>query len=129
MSILGLGIDQVELARIRAALERHGDRFLERCFVEDELCFCRRMRDPVPHLAARFAAKEAASKALGTGIAKGIGWKEIVVRRQNGERPTLHFYGRAEALARRLGVTHAHVSLTHSRELAAAQVIIEGKSP
>jgi holo-[acyl-carrier protein] synthase len=126
MSILGIGQDLVELDRIHKALEQYGDRFMERCFTEEERRFLSARRDPVPGYAARFAAKEAGAKALGTGIAKGVGWKEIEVRREPGERPTLHFYGRAAEIAERMGVRQIHVSLTHGRDVASAFVILEG---
>lgn len=125
MSVIALGIDQIELARVREALERHGDRFLRRCFTEHEIRFCMLHADPVPRLSARYAAKEAGSKALGTGIARGVLWKEIEVRREPGEAPTLHFHGRAAERAAALGARRALVSLTHARELAAAVVILE----
>lgn len=125
MSILGIGHDQVELARIRHSIERYGDRFLARCFTQEELDFCLKRRDPVPGLAARFAAKEAGAKALGTGIARGVSLKEIEITRCSGSRPMIHFHGRAAEHASRMGVERAHVSLTHSQELASAFVIIE----
>lgn len=123
--IIGIGFDQTELARIRAALARHGDRFLKRCFSQEEIRFARLHADPVPRLAARYAAKEAGSKALGTGIARGILWKDIEVVRVEGERPHIRFHGRAAERAKRLGMTAAHVSLTHARDVAAAVVTIE----
>ncbi len=123
--IIGIGFDQTELARIRAALARHGDRFLKRCFSQEEIRFARLHVDPVPRLAARYAAKEAGSKALGTGIARGILWKDIEVVRVEGERPHIRFHGRAAERAKRLGMTAAHVSLTHARDVAAAVVTIE----
>lgn len=125
MSILGIGQDLVELDRIHKVFEEHGERFLERCFTEQERAFLARRRDQVPGLAARFAAKEAGAKALGTGIAKGVSWREIEVRRQPGERPTLHFHGRAAELAERMGVRRIHLSLTHGRDVASAIVILE----
>jgi len=127
MRIVGIGHDQIELARIRRTLQRHGERFLERCFTDEERRFCLGRRDPAPGLAARYAAKEAAAKALGTGVARGISWREIEVRRRRDQRPTLHFHGRAAERADRLGVLRAHVSLTHSRELATAFVVLEGE--
>ena len=125
MSILGIGHDLVELERIRKAIEQYGERFLARCFTEEEQRFCGLQRDPAPGLAARFAAKEAGAKALGTGIDRGIGWCEIEVRRQQGQRPTLHFHGRAAEIAGQMGVRHVHLSLTHARQLAGAFVILE----
>lgn len=127
MSILGIGNDLVELERIRKSLAQFGEHFLERCFTAEERDFCGRRRDPVPGLAARFAAKEAGAKALGTGIARGINWQEIEVRREHDGPPTLHFHGRAAEIASQLGVKRVHVSLTHARELAGAFVILEGE--
>jgi holo-[acyl-carrier protein] synthase len=126
MNVLGIGIDEIELARIARAWERHSERFLNHCYTPDEVAFCFRMRDPVPRLAARYAAKEAGAKALGTGLARGVIWREIEVRRTPGQRPTLHFHGRAGERARSMGVRIAHVSLTHCRSLAAATCIVEG---
>lgn len=125
MSIVGVGIDQIELSRIRDSLERFGDRFLKRCYTEEELRYCLDKRDPVPSLAARYAAKEAGAKALGTGIAHGVSWTEIEVRRERWQAPTLHLHGRAREHAERLGASRAHLSLTHSRDLASAYVILE----
>ncbi|MCE5227991.1 holo-ACP synthase [bacterium] len=123
--IIGIGFDQTELARIRAVLARHGDRFLKRCYTEEEMRFANLHHDPVPRLAARYAAKEAGSKALGTGIARGILWKDIEIVRAEGERPYIHFHGRAAERAQAIGMRRAHVSITHARDIAAAIVIIE----
>lgn len=128
MSIVGLGTDLVELARIRHALERFGERFLTRCYTPQEIAFCRLQQDPVPRLAARYAAKEAAAKALGTGIARGILWKEIEVLRQPGHAPRLVLHGRAQQRAEALGSGTAHVTLSHAREIAGATVILERAS-
>src|SRR5690606_7082206 len=116
LSIVGTGYDQTELERIRDAVNRFGDRFLRRCFTEEEIRLSFLHRDPVPRLAARYAAKEAASKALGTGIARGVLWKEIEVRRVEGEAPRLFLHGRAGERAQLLGAKAAHVSLTHARQ-------------
>ena len=129
MSVLGVGYDLIELEQIRRVLGRFGERFLRRCYTEAEIEYCRRFRDPVPSLAARYAAKEAGSKALGTGIAHGVSWREIEVRRQPGHSPSLRFYGRARELAQGRGVRYAHVSLTHARQVAGAIVILEGDGP
>jgi holo-[acyl-carrier protein] synthase len=126
VSILGIGHDLVELDRIRQTLSRHGEKFLHRCFTDEELSYCQAAQDPIPSLAVRFAAKEAGVKALGTGIAGGIAWREIEVRREPGQPPTLHFQGRAADRARSLGMTRVHLTLTHSRDYGAAVVIIEG---
>ena len=93
--IVGLGTDVVEIARIEASLERFGDRFLHRIFTEAEIRYCLAKRRPAESLAARFAAKEAGAKALGTGISRGISWREIEVRRLPGQAPVLRWHGRA----------------------------------
>ena len=93
--VLGLGTDLIEIERIQASMDRFGERFLERVFTEEEIAYCKRKKQPAESLAARFAAKEAGAKALGTGISRGVSWKEIEVTRNVGERPMLHFNGRA----------------------------------
>lgn len=125
MSIVGIGQDLIENSRIRTALARHGDRFLARCFTPLEIEYCRRFSDPVPELSARFAAKEAASKALGTGMAQGVHWRELEILRRPGSPPVLGLHGAAKARAATLGVSRTHVTLTHARELTSAVVILE----
>lgn len=129
MKILGTGIDLTELPRIRRAYERHGERFLRHCYTAREVEFCFRHSDPVPRLAARYAAKEAGAKALGTGLARGIIWREIEVVREPGHRPCIRFHGRAAERARAMGVQRAHLSITHGRDVAGATVIVEGPGP
>ncbi len=119
---LKTGIDLIEIPRLRAALERFGERFLERIFTDHEIADCRGRPEA---LAACFAAKEAASKALGTGIGP-IGWREVEVRHHPSGEPYLTLYGRAADIAARLGLTAWSVSLTHSREMAAAVVVALG---
>ena len=123
--VLGLGTDLIEIARIEESIARFGDRFLQRIFTAAEISFCRRKKNSAESFAARFAAKEAGAKALGTGISRGISWTEIEVRRLPGDRPTLHWSGRALDRARHLGVRHTALSLTHTRELALASVLVE----
>ena len=124
--ILGTGTDLMEISRIRDSVTRYGERFLERVFTPDEVAYCRRkVHNADESFAARFSAKEAAAKALGTGIARGIAWTEIEVRRTPGQRPTLHFSGRAARYAQAMGVQHAHLSLSHSRDFAIATVVLE----
>ncbi len=124
--ILGLGTDLIEIERIEASVRRFGDRFLRRVFTEAEIAYCLRKRvSAAESFAARFAAKEAAAKALGTGISRGVAWREIEVRRQPGDAPTLHWAGRAAERAAVLGVHRASVSLTHSRTVAMAVVLLE----
>lgn len=123
--IAGIGIDIVDLERMRRALARHGERFLRRVFTEGELDFCRRRHDPVPCYAARFAAKEALFKALATGWAAGIRWHDVEVQRAEGGAPELAISGRAAEIAGGLGVRRALISLSHSEGAAVAVVILE----
>ena len=124
--IVGTGSDLIEIARVRQSLARFGERFLHRVFTPEEIAYCRRkVHNADESFAARFAAKEAGAKALGTGIAKGVAWTEIEVRREPGRRPTLHFSGRAAERAASMGVRHAHITLSHSREIAMAVGILE----
>jgi len=123
--VLGLGTDLIEIDRIEQSLARFGRRFTHKIFTEGEIAYCQQKKHCAESFAARFAAKEAAAKALGTGIARGIGWREIEVRRSPGERPTLHLTGRAADRAKAMGVRHLQLSLTHSRDVAMAVVIAE----
>jgi holo-[acyl-carrier protein] synthase len=123
--IVGTGIDLVEVARISASIERYGDRFLNRIFTSGEIAYCSRKKAAAESFAARFAAKEAAAKALGTGIQRGVTWQEIDVRRLAGQRPTLHLAGRAAEVAANLHVHSISLSLTHDRTTAMALVILE----
>lgn len=123
--IIGSGIDMVEIRRIEQSIERFGDRFLTRVYTPVERTYCLRKRNAAESFAARFAAKEAGAKALGTGISRGVYWHEIEVVREPGGRPSLHFSGRAAEIARRLGVKHTALSLTHTAELAMASVLCE----
>jgi holo-[acyl-carrier protein] synthase len=124
--LLGTGIDLVEIARIAASIERYQDRFLRRVFTDGEIAYCSRKRNFAESYAARFAAKEAGAKALGTGIHHGVTWTEMEVRRLPGQRPTLHFSGRAREFADLLGVRHIALSLTHTGQVAMAIVHLEG---
>ena len=121
----GLGIDLVETERLRRALNAHGERFEKRVFTERERADCRSRKDRVQALAARFAAKEACLKALGTGWAGGLGFRQIEVVRTPGGRPVLRLHGAAAAQAERAGVTSMQVSLTHQPGSAAAVVVLE----
>ena len=124
MSVIGIGIDLVEVSRIRDLLERHGERFKQRTFTAGEIEYCDRCADPAMHYAARFAAREAAAKALGTGFSDGVSWQEIEVKRADNGAPSLVFHGGASALAKNKGVSSALVSLSHTKETAAAQVVL-----
>ena len=124
--VLGVGTDLMETKRIEVSIDRYGDRFLERVFTTGEIAYClRKKKNAAESFAARFAAKEAGAKALGTGISRGVTWKEIEVRREANGRPTLHLSGRAAELAGAMGVRRMQLSLTHSRELAMAVVVVE----
>lgn len=123
--IIGTGIDIVEIERIRKATERLKDRFINRVFTPQEQQFCRRYRDPCPGFAARFAAKEALFKALGTGWAKGITWLDAEVLRDERNAPSMVLHGEARAQSLRLGAGRVHVSLSHSEQWAAAMVLLE----
>ncbi len=123
--IVGTGVDIVEVPRVAAAIERFGRRFLERIFTPDEIRYCDPKHNRVERFAARFAAKEAGLKAIGTGWRNGVAWKEVEVRREPAGRPTLVFSGRAAEFAERLGMKRASLSLSHTAEHAIAQVILE----
>ena len=123
MDIIGTGVDATEIARIAETIERYGDRFVGRIFTEGEIAYCRRKRDFASSFAARFAAKEAAMKALGTGHSRGVFWKGIEVVRRHGP-PQLRFHDGAAARFEALGATGSFLTLSHSKELAIAQVII-----
>jgi holo-[acyl-carrier protein] synthase len=123
MDIIGSGIDATEIERIGAAIERYGDRFLRRVFTDEEIAYCRARRDFASSFAARFAAKEAAMKALGTGHSRGVFWLGIEVRRRGGP-PQLRFHDGAAARFAAMGATSSVLTLTHSRELAIAHVLL-----
>jgi holo-[acyl-carrier protein] synthase len=123
--IVGSGVDMIEIERIAEVIARYPDRFCQRVYLPGEILYCRSKRNAAESFAARFAAKEAAAKALGTGIHSGVGWKDIEVVRASSGRPFLVFHGRAAAIARLLGASHAVVSLTHTKTQALAQVLLE----
>jgi holo-[acyl-carrier protein] synthase len=126
--VLGLGTDLIETRRVQESIDRHGKRFLERIFTAGEIAYCQRKKNAAESFAARFAAKEAGAKALGTGISRGVGWKEFEVRREASGRPTLHVSGRAREVADAIGVRRLQLSLTHSRDLAMAVVVAEDEA-
>jgi holo-[acyl-carrier protein] synthase len=125
MNIIGIGMDATDLPRIADVLARYGDRFLRRVFTDGEIAYCTQRRDPVPHLAGRFAVKEAAMKALGTGHSRGVLWKDVEVIRRSGP-PQLQLHGGAARMAERLGVRRSLVTITHSETVAIAQVVLLG---
>lgn len=123
--VLGVGTDLIEISRIGVSVAQFGERFLHRIFTPIEIAYCQKKKNAAESYAARFAAKEAGAKALGTGISRGVSWKEFEVRREPGERPTLHLSGRAAERAFAMGVTRLSLSLSHSRDVALAVVIAE----
>jgi holo-[acyl-carrier protein] synthase len=124
--IVGTGVDITEVPRIKASVERFGQRFLSRVFTPQEASYCLGKPNAAERLAARFAAKEAGLKAIGTGLRHGITWHDVEVVRLPGQRPTLRFSGRAAEFAERLGCKRVHLSLSHTAEQAIAYVILEG---
>jgi holo-[acyl-carrier protein] synthase len=130
MSVLGVGVDLVHLPRMRATIERWQDRFLTRVFTDQEIAYCRARRDPVQHFAARFAAKEAGLKALGTGLRLGIRWRELEVRRERGQAPVLVLSGRSQQIGRARGGDRMLLALTHDGDYAMAHAVLlsEGAS-
>jgi len=125
--IVGTGIDIAEVPRIAASIERFGDRFLRRIFTEGEIRYCDSKANRVERYAARFAAKEAAMKAIGTGWNRGVTWHDVEVRREPGSRPTIVFHNKAAEFFRKLGAVRAHLSITHTADSAMAQVILESE--
>lgn len=129
MSVCGIGIDLVPISRMRAVIARWGDRFLRRVFTDEEIAYCRARRDPVPHFAARFAAKEAALKALGSGLRLGVRWRELEVRRARGAAPVLVLSGRCRELSAARGGCRMLLTLTHDGDYAMAQAMLLGDEP
>src|SRR5436309_14060747 len=126
MSVIGIGVDLVECARIQRAVDRFGDRFLHRVFTDREIEYSMSMKFPARHLAARFAAKEAVSKAFGTGIGKAMGWRNIDIRKKKSGEPFLVFSGPAQELATQRSVTSALITLSHTDHHAMACVVLDG---
>jgi holo-[acyl-carrier protein] synthase len=123
--IVGTGVDIIEVNRVAEAIERFGERFLTRIFTESEIRYCNAKRNRVERFAARFAAKEAAMKALGTGLRRGVSWQHIEVGHLPGGRPTIIFTQAAAQIAAQLGAKHVSLSVSHTEEHAIAQVILE----
>jgi holo-[acyl-carrier protein] synthase len=124
VTVRGVGIDLVQISRMRAVIARWDERFLRRVFTEGEIAYCRARRDPVPHFAARFAAKEAGLKALGTGLRLGIQWRELEVVRERGQAPTLVLRGRSREIGAARGGHRMLLALTHDGDYAAAQAML-----
>jgi holo-[acyl-carrier protein] synthase len=125
-NIIGLGLDATDIPRVAEVISRHGDRFLHRIFSEGEIAYCARRREPAIHFAARFAAKEAAMKALGTGHSRGVLWRDIEVVRRGGP-PQLQLHGGAGRRFVEIGGKSSLLTITHSDALALAEVLILGE--
>src|SRR4051812_17567238 len=125
MSVIGTGVDLVECARIQNSIDRFGERFLKRVFTDGEIDYSMSMKFPARHLAARFAAKEAVSKAFGTGIGKSMGWRDIDVQKKPSGEPFLIFTGGADQLARERGVQNALITLSHTDQIGMAMILLE----
>ena len=126
MKVIGIGIDVVEVDRLKSSLEEFSERFLNRVFTESEREYCQKQVRPELHLAARFAAKEAIAKAFGTGIGKEIGWLDMEILRKESGEPEVQLSGEAERYAKQRGVEQVMVSLTHAKQYAAANAVILG---
>ena len=124
--ILGLGVDLIEVARIEAAHERFGERFLNRILLPEEIRYCRSHRVPGPFLAARFAAKEAISKAFGTGIGAELGWLDMEVKRRESGEPFVILHGAGQKLLEQRGARAVLISLSHTQVHAVAVAVLEG---
>ena len=124
--IVGMGVDIAEVDRIKAAIERYGETFLRRLYTDKERSYCEQFKNKYERYAGRFAAKEAAMKALGTGWRRGVRWVDLEVVRENSGRPALALSGEAAKIAGKLGVKHIALSITHTETQALAQVIFEG---
>ena len=123
--IVGLGLDIAEIDRIEAAITRHGASMLERLFTPEEVAYCEKHKNKFERYAGRFAAKEATMKALGTGWSRGVRWRDVEVIREPTGKPTLRLEGVARQVADQLGVKNISLTITHSGNLALAEVIFE----
>ena len=129
MTISGIGVDLVSIPRMRTVIDRWQERFLRRVFTEQEIAYCLARHDPAPHFAARFAAKEAGMKALGTGLRLGVKWRELEVRRERGQAPTLELHGRTRELSLARGGRRMLLALTHDGDYALAQALLVDDDP
>ena len=124
--ILGIGIDIIEVARVKASHERFGERFLNRLLLADEIAYCLSHKNPAPFLAARFAAKEAISKAFGTGIGAALGWQDMEIRRKKSGEPFVVLHGKGKKLFKSRRAKRLLVSLSHTKNYAAVTAVLEG---
>jgi len=123
--ILGIGIDIIEVARVKASHEKFGERFLNRLLLADEIAYCLKHKNPAPFIAARFSAKEAISKAFGTGIGAQLGWHDMEIRRKESGEPFVVLHGKGKELFQSRGAKRLLISLTHTENYAAATAILE----
>ena len=123
--VVGIGVDLVETARIAESIEQHGDRFIRRLYTAGEIAYCEKFKAKAERYAARFAAKEAAFKALGTGWRQGVRWLDVEVINQPSGKPELLLHGRAREIARTLGVARTSISISHADQYAVVQVVFE----
>jgi holo-[acyl-carrier protein] synthase len=123
--ILGIGIDIIEVARVKASHERFGERFLNRILLADEIAYCLSHKNPAPFLAARFAAKEAVSKAFGTGIGASLGWQDMEIRRKESGEPFVVLHGQGKKLFKSRRAKRLLISLSHTANYAAATAVLE----
>jgi holo-[acyl-carrier protein] synthase len=123
--ILGTGTDIIEVERIASSFEKFGERFLNRILLPDEIAYCLSHRAPAPFFAVRFSAKEAVSKAFGTGIGAALGWQDIEIRRQESGEPYVVLHGKGQKLFESRSATKLHVSLSHTLHYAVAMAILE----
>jgi holo-[acyl-carrier protein] synthase len=124
--ILGTGIDIIEVARIAASYEKFGERFVNRILLPDEITYCLTHKNPAPFLAARFAAKEAISKAFGTGIGAALGWQDMEICKKESGEPFVVLHGKGKKLFEARGANRLLVSLSHTENYAAATAVLEG---
>ena len=124
--ILGTGIDLIEVTRIQASHEKFGERFLQRILRPDEIAYCLAHKNPAPHLAARFAAKEAISKAFGTGIGAQLGWQDMEIGRKESGEPFVILHGDGEKIFVQRGGSKVHLTLSHTQQYAVAMAVLEG---
>ena len=124
--ILGIGIDIIEVARIASAYEKFGERFVNRILLADEIAYCRSHKNPAPFLAVRFAAKEAISKAFGTGIGASLGWQDMEIRRKKSGEPFVVLHGKGKELFQSRRAKRLLISLSHTANYAAATAVLEG---
>ena len=124
--ILGTGIDIIEVARIATSYEKFGERFVNRVLLPDEIAYCLTHKNPAPFLAARFAAKEAISKAFGTGIGAQLGWQDMEIRHKESGEPFVVMHGKGAELFTARGARRLHISITHTENYAAATAVLEG---